>query len=57
MNVSLFDLDEAGAIMSQASLVWYASPNIDRLYLWYKADDSRDLERLFPDERVRTSDL
>ena len=56
INLSIFGLDDVRAIMMQASLVWYASSNVDRLYVWSKTDDSETLERLFPKERVMSND-
>lgn len=56
INLSVFGLVEARAILMQASLVWYASSNVDRLYVWSKTDDSGNLECLFPKERVMSND-
>lgn len=49
---SIFDRSRAQEVIRHASLMWYATANLDGLDVWAKLDGLKYLETLYPTERV-----
>lgn len=49
---SIFDRSRAPEIMRHATLIWYATANLDGLDVWTKLDGLKVLDKLCPAERV-----